>query len=734
MPSNAPGYNASCLLIGPEPWTQERAQWIESAMPLVRVDRCTNAEEALLLPGFRRASLLVAALPADDPDPVLAEIAQSERSPPLLICARPDAPSAVLMDLMAQGTFSVVQDGEPTLLVRALRTLTHFRTAHRNATGTQALEAGSDLEGIRILADREQRPLVLVIDDTIVHANPAFHELLQLSARDRTSGRSLLDFAAPSSARTLRAMLARSVLLNTERAAPETIDLVSLSGQAITVLASADPLPMSGAEGVAISLARSGVDAFSEHGAEAKANVRQGRADLLARLAVLTDEGAALERMSLLVLGIVSNYAEQRARLGFTKTAALLDRLAGCLTSAAPQGTATYTVADDVIALLIEDISTPEVERLRRRIMSAPSESEDSSLLKIGLEIGTVVAEPGPVTAKELLDRALADAQPSDTQIAGVSTSIDCRASDLSVDSGPASEGNSSTVGPISVFDLKQEPLPQSESSSDQEKPPSERSLIDRIDRALEGDGFALAFQPIISLVGDSREHYSVLLRLKEPDGSLATADRIIAAANGSERMIDIDRWVIQSAMRQLGQRRRYGEKAALFLSLSPEIVQEDQLMIWICDAMREFQVRGSWLTFQMRQRDARAQLERWSVLAQGLREVRCRVCVNQQTTALDESLDGMERPDFVKFAPTLAEGFSRDRDKQRHLLEMIRVARNGHCRTVVTGIQDSRALSFLWDAGIEYVQGDYLCPPSLSLDAESAPSHGGADKTMHKG
>jgi EAL domain-containing protein (putative c-di-GMP-specific phosphodiesterase class I) len=180
-------------------------------------------------------------------------------------------------------------------------------------------------------------------------------------------------------------------------------------------------------------------------------------------------------------------------------------------------------------------------------------------------------------------------------------------------------------------------------------------------------------------------------------------------SAAGSGRMADIDRWVIRSALHLLSQRRRAGEKAAFFLSLSPELVADEQLLIWLCDALREFEIRGSWVTFQMQDHQALAQPARWDELAAGLREVRCRTCINQYGLVDAVLGETSAIPDFVKFAPSLAAGLSANRQKQQRLLELIRLVRNRGISSIITGVEDSRALNLLWDAGIEYIQGDYL-------------------------
>jgi EAL domain-containing protein (putative c-di-GMP-specific phosphodiesterase class I) len=116
-----------------------------------------------------------------------------------------------------------------------------------------------------------------------------------------------------------------------------------------------------------------------------------------------------------------------------------------------------------------------------------------------------------------------------------------------------------------------------------------------------------------------------------------------------------------------------------------------------------------------MQEQHALAQPERWNELVAGLREIRCRICINQY--GLIDAVSGVATTtaDFIKFAPSLATGLSGDKDKQHRILELIRLVKGRGIRTIVTGVDDSRAL--IWDAGIEYVQGNYLQAPTTRVE-----------------
>jgi EAL domain-containing protein (putative c-di-GMP-specific phosphodiesterase class I) len=239
------------------------------------------------------------------------------------------------------------------------------------------------------------------------------------------------------------------------------------------------------------------------------------------------------------------------------------------------------------------------------------------------------------------------------------------------------------------------------------------------IERALETDGFTVMYQPIISLMGDSQEHYSVLLRLRGEHDRLLTARELLGPAASAGSLPDVDRWVMQRAFQEQARRRRLGQKVSLFLSLSKEIVQDERLLISICDSLREFEIHGSWITFQFQQSEALALGDKWTLLADGLKKIRCRICVNQ-VGLMDDTERGMEtmQADFMKFAPELAIGFATDQAIQKRLLQLINIAQARGVKTIVTGVEDARSLALLWSTGIDYVQGNFLHRALPSLDA----------------
>lgn len=238
--------------------------------------------------------------------------------------------------------------------------------------------------------------------------------------------------------------------------------------------------------------------------------------------------------------------------------------------------------------------------------------------------------------------------------------------------------------------------------------------ITGRIQHALDVDGFQLVYQPIVSLKGDSQESYNVLLRLREDHGALREAKDFLAAAIDSGLMVAIDRWVLRNAIAQIAVQRSKGHKVNFFVNLAEQTLREEQLLIWICDNLREFRARGNWITLQILEEHARRNAAVFTRLSEGLRKVKCQVAINRFGEGPNpEHLLRSLRLDYAKLPPDLCAGLADDRLKQQRLRKLTEVCRNANVKSVVTGVEDARSLTVVWTAGIDYVQGYFLQKPS---------------------
>jgi diguanylate cyclase (GGDEF)-like protein/PAS domain S-box-containing protein len=245
----------------------------------------------------------------------------------------------------------------------------------------------------------------------------------------------------------------------------------------------------------------------------------------------------------------------------------------------------------------------------------------------------------------------------------------------------------------------------------------SRGSLVAMVQQALDNNSFRLLFQPIISLRGDSDEHYEVLLRLLSPQGEEVPAADFLAAAKDAGLAEKIDRWVILNSVKLLSEHRSKGHSTRLFVHLSANSVQDQTLLPWLSVALKAARLPSDSLVFQISETDAVAYLKQAKVLTQGLAELHCKVALGQFGCALNpfNTLKHLS-VDFVKVDGSFSQDLS-SAENQEALKTLLASLHAQAKLTIVPYVESASVLATLWQAGVNYIQGYYLQGPSQSMD-----------------
>jgi diguanylate cyclase (GGDEF)-like protein/PAS domain S-box-containing protein len=239
------------------------------------------------------------------------------------------------------------------------------------------------------------------------------------------------------------------------------------------------------------------------------------------------------------------------------------------------------------------------------------------------------------------------------------------------------------------------------------------------LERAIPEDRLRLMYQPIVSLQGDARENYAVLLRLVNDQGQELKPVEFLETARKTGRMVEIDRWVIDHALAELTRQREQDRKANFIITLSREALQDEQLLLWLCDCLREHRAKGAWLTLQIHKRDIRADLQAARATIESLKKINCKVAVD----AFDDgpSSDTLLRHlpiDIVKLKPELLEGIAGNSDRLEALKQINEGLQERGVKTIALGVEDANTLAALWNVGINFIQGNFVQPPSAHIEA----------------
>lgn len=241
------------------------------------------------------------------------------------------------------------------------------------------------------------------------------------------------------------------------------------------------------------------------------------------------------------------------------------------------------------------------------------------------------------------------------------------------------------------------------------------------IRQALEQNSFRLLFQPIISLRGDTHEHYEVLLRLLNPQDQEVPPADFLAAAKSGGLAEKIDRWVLLNSIKLLAEHRAKGHETKLFVHLSGPSLQDAELLPWLSVALKAARLPADALILQINEPDAISYLKQAKALSQGLAELHCQVALCQFGCALNpfNTLKHMN-VDFVKVDGSYVQDLG-SAENQENLKTLMASLHAQAKLTIVPMVESASALATLWQAGANYIQGHYLQGPSQAMDYDFA-------------
>lgn len=628
--------------------------------------------------------------PEVDLETVLAHHRDIDTDLPLIVVTDHHSEPSITIQAMRGGARDVTErDDHEHLQLVVARELADLRQR------AQAIELAQRLmqceQRSRDLLDSTEEAVGFVQDGLHVHANPAYLRLFGLASVDDLQACTFLDLIQTQQRQPVRDFLRTRESGDDLGVAEFHTTCTRPDASTFTAHLFASVSELEGEKCLRI-IVRQGAQAILANGSALDPSQSPDHPGYTTLIAAITERiGSTRQAKQPFVLFYIQvrRVADLFRELGLSRGLDVIRALNATLGLVTDNAGIMAQISDSGFGLLVdhmdEDSAQAMVERIRADVaLNRPRDA--ASRTDPDCDVGYVMVSDTTAPAIDLIDRAHAA----------------CIG---------ANEGDKETA--ISI----QKPT----SLATREKLASEDgddAMATKIQYALSNDHFILVYQPIVSLLGDSQENYSVLVRLIDEDENLLEARDFIEPAIRHGLIQQIDKWAIRRAIQTMAEHRQADHALNFFINLAEDSFQDPGILIWICDCLREFDVRGSWLTFVFQEELVAGNLGSLSKLIEGLKKIKCRVAVNR--------FGGNERSqtlfqgillDFVLLLPDYAVGLADDTKKQQKLLSLANLAREYNVKSVVTGVEDARALTILWTAGVDYVQGNFLQRPSPTLD-----------------
>lgn len=250
-----------------------------------------------------------------------------------------------------------------------------------------------------------------------------------------------------------------------------------------------------------------------------------------------------------------------------------------------------------------------------------------------------------------------------------------------------------------------------------------EMNWATRIDSAVENNHFMLYQQLIMPLNENGSYHNEFLLRLKD-NNQVITPGAFIASAERYQRMVTIDRWVIDNAFSYLHKTQGNGNDTQMTsINLSGQSLSNDTLFGYIHSMLLKHELKPSNICFEITETAAIANFSTAIDLINALKELGCHI-------ALDDFGCGMSSFSYLKNMNIdflkIDGSFIRNIDKNpidRSIVESINnISHVAGFKTVAEYVESKKIENILRDIGIDYAQGYSISRPHL-LDKDSSAS-----------
>jgi diguanylate cyclase (GGDEF)-like protein/PAS domain S-box-containing protein len=243
-----------------------------------------------------------------------------------------------------------------------------------------------------------------------------------------------------------------------------------------------------------------------------------------------------------------------------------------------------------------------------------------------------------------------------------------------------------------------------------------EMHWISKLTRARDESRFELFYQPIVAIGASphDREHFELLLRLRDESGTIVAPAEFIPAAERYNIMPSIDRWVVRQALDRVVHRIESGVKPfTIAVNLSGTSLNDERFLEFLIAELNGSELAAGAMCFEITETAA---IENLSNVVYFMRELKTRGC----HFALDDFGSGLSSfmylknlpVDYLKIDGQFVENVTRDPVDRSMVAAISQVGKAMGIQTIAERVESPEVLAELGRLGIGFAQGFYIAKP----------------------
>ena len=237
---------------------------------------------------------------------------------------------------------------------------------------------------------------------------------------------------------------------------------------------------------------------------------------------------------------------------------------------------------------------------------------------------------------------------------------------------------------------------------------PAQMSHLANVSLAIEENRLYLVKQLIKPIIDndDRRQHYELLLRLKDRSGNLVDLHEFIPIAERYGVITMVDRWVLKTALESYD--KYFGATQTLVsINLSGASINDERFTQFAIDLIKKSQVAGNCLCFEITETAAIAQIKQAQKFINALKSLGVKFALDDFGTGLSSWSDLKNlQVDYLKIDGSLIEAIPYDEYNRAIVNSINEVAHVMGIKTIAEFVENDRTLEYLNEISIDYVQG----------------------------
>ncbi len=240
---------------------------------------------------------------------------------------------------------------------------------------------------------------------------------------------------------------------------------------------------------------------------------------------------------------------------------------------------------------------------------------------------------------------------------------------------------------------------------------------LGRIRAALDEQRLVLYAQPIVNLTTGATVQHELLLRMRDPDGTIVAPGEFLSIAERYGLISEIDRWVIREAV-QIAATGTPTE-----FNLSARSVGDPLIIHELATALAETGADPSLLIVEVTETALLGRIGVGREFARQVAALGCRLALDDFGTGFS-SLSYLKHlpADYLKIDIEFVREVAFNETDMRVVRGIVALAREFHQVTIAEGVEDEATLLKLKELGVDQAQGYLFARPAPRTEAPPAP------------